>query len=60
MEGASLPEVIREGITEEMTPRKALENGNNFLSKELGEITLMCKVLKFYYSFNREVQMSSM
>lgn len=55
MEGVFLFEVIREGIIEEMILRKVLENGNNFLSKELGEIILMCKVLKFYYFFNREV-----
>ena len=57
MEGTK---VIREGFTEEVTARKALENEKIFLGKELGEIALMHKVLKLQHSFNREVQMPSM
>lgn len=52
MEGATLPKVIREGFTEEQTARKALESEKHFVGKELGEVALMCNVLKFPYSFS--------
>ena len=60
MEGATPPKVIREGFSEEVTARKALENEKIFLGKELGEIALMCNVLRCQYFFHGEVQMSSM
>lgn len=60
MEGTTLAKVIREGFSEEVKARKALENEKKFLRKELGKIALMCKVIQFQYSSNREVQMSSM
>lgn len=59
MEGTALARVIRKVFSEEVRARKALENEKNFLGEELGEIALMCKVVKFQYSFNGEVQMSS-